>query len=150
MNVYPELVRMFKSIEVDPNHIRESRAIIMAQLLAYDIPVRCDDTAAGLMASHNDRFKAVINHVNEYTPIDTKLTFALTESLLETRLEVLTGHLNPTLMAYILGSDTQASRFNPEQRQVLTSLLSQSDVRMNIRLFVENHSGFTGEVATNE
>lgn len=145
MNVYPELVRMFKSIEVDPNHMRESRAIIMAQLLAYDVPIKCDDSAAGILARYTTCFKAVINHVNEFTPVDPKLTLALVESLLETRLEVLTGALNPTLMAYILSSDTQASQFNPEQRQTLTSVLSQSDVRVNIRQFVENHRGFTTE-----
>lgn len=121
------LAKQLRSMSIPDTHTREVRAMFVAQALAYQCPLSLEKTADDIIAECRESMLDVINDVNEMVSVDTKLTQALIEKMVHSRLEILTSVADVTLMNAALCSPSLMSRFNPDMLSTLTSYASQPD-----------------------
>jgi hypothetical protein len=125
MKAAAALVKQLRQMSVPEAHTRRFRALFVAQALAYHVPVQAGKSLDEVHQQHEKPFLALLNDVNEYLPVDTRLARELFRRLLKGRLELLNGFTDISLLKALLASDTQLEQLPPETAGVMDNLLSQ-------------------------
>lgn len=121
------LAKQLRQMTIPETHTREVRALFVAQALAYQCPLSLEKPSEQIVAECRESMLDVVNDVNEMVAVDTKLTMALFEKMVHSRMEILTSVADVTLLDAALCSKSLMSRFNPDMLSTLTSFVSQPD-----------------------
>lgn len=121
------LAKQLKQFSFPDSHVREMRALFVAQSLAYQCPLSLQKTAEDILSECREHCLDVINDTNEVLALDTKLTQSLLEKMIRSRLEILQSVSDTTLLTAALASPSLTSRLSEDDKVALTSLVSQPD-----------------------
>lgn len=152
MQLAQAIAHHLKQSDLPDEDLREMRALTTAQFLAFEIPLEPGCSARETFQRHQTTLENVVDRVNDTLPVDIKLTLAYVREMLGARLELTRASVDPALAAYVLDSDAQDVRLNPDQRQRFAALLSNTTVKGNLRLLHAQYGGCfdTPDTATKE
>lgn len=119
------LVKILRGLNIPVAQARTFRAAVVAQALAYQVPLEAGQTLEVCLKKCEPTLLQVLNEVNEFLPVDTGLTRSLFQRLLRARLELLTGVQDPALLRAALDSRTQQGLVNAEVQDVLVQFIHQ-------------------------
>lgn len=119
------IVKALRNLEIPETHVREIRALFVAQSVAYQVPLSTEKDVSLILEEQLPTYTACLNAINEYLPVDTSLATEYFERLVKGRMELLHGVGDTALLKALLKSDTQSgvlSRTNAELVETLCSL----------------------------
>lgn len=101
---------------------RRTKSLIIAQLLAYGLPLRVEEDLEAHYQGSLPAVKATLRDINEALVVDIPLTLNLYKRLLDARLDAVMSPANPTLLNAILTSDEQGDRLDADSRELLRKI----------------------------
>lgn len=127
MGLATEIGNTLKTLTFDPSATRQLRALYVAQILGYRVPLSVNDDVSAVMDEQATTLTQLLNQVNEITVVDVKLARTYFQRVVQARLVVLQSPVDPVLAAYILRSETQLDGLNPDDRQVFVSFMATAE-----------------------
>ena len=117
------LVKAMKQMELPQERAREMRALFMAHSFAYHIRLSTEKSLDDIHTEHLPAFKAVLNGVNEFLPVDTSLSLSYFRQLLRARMDVLMNFANSELILAVTEAQVEHGHFSPEVAAGLKAIL---------------------------
>jgi hypothetical protein len=127
MKAATALAKQLKQLDFPDSHARQLRALHVAQSLAMHCNLDGRGTLESIREEYGVTLKKMINDINEFIPVDTKLVNELFDTLIRTRLELLYGVRDPKLLQMVLGSKAQMERLSEDQRSVMERYITQPE-----------------------
>lgn len=119
------LAQKLKNIKPSNGNDRLARSLFMVNSFAMSIPVNTYANAEQAVEATEGLLKKVINEVNEFVSIDTKMVMALYGQLMRIRFELLNGTTDPAIMNMVLRSETATDIKNVEDAAMTQFLISR-------------------------
>lgn len=127
MSPVVSIVKALRTASFPEAHVRDLRAMFVAQAVAYSVPLRLDQTPDEVCDSHTAEFMKVLNGVNDFLPVDTHLARSLFRRLVAGRYALLTAVGDIALLKAALSSETQAMELGKNHIELIQSLCAQVD-----------------------
>lgn len=145
MKASAALVKQLRTLDCPKGQERQLRALFVAQAVALNTPLHIDvpvseDSRPEDEAHHKAMLKFV-NEVNEYMPLDVRLTIDLYGRLRRVRSQMVTGVTDPALLKLVLNSSEVESQFSDELVQVKNAFLAN-------RGYTGAHAAISEQMAT--
>lgn len=120
------ITKQLRAMEFPEKHTRELRALFVAQVAAYQVPLKGELELEAQLERHLPDFKALLNGVNEFLPLDIKLANNYFYKLLKARIALINGVEDIALLKAALNSDTQDSQLDFDDMTLVDILVSLS------------------------
>lgn len=145
MKASAALVKQLRTLDCPKGQERQLRAFFVAQAVAMNTPLHIDvpvseDSRPEDEAHHKAMLKFV-NEVNEYLPLDVRLTVDLYSRLRRVRSQLVTGITDPALLKLVLNSTEVETQFSEELVQVKNSFLAN-------RTYAGAHAAISEQMAS--
>jgi hypothetical protein len=127
MKAATALAKQLKSADFPTSHQRQLRAMHVAQSLAMHCNINGRGTLESVWEEYGPVLKKMINDINEFLPVDTKLVNELFDVMMNARLELLYGVRSPKLLQMVLGSDSQMERLSEDAQSVMRSYITHPE-----------------------
>lgn len=121
------LAKQLKQLDFPASHSRQLRALHVAQSLAMHCNINGRGTLESIREEYGATLKKMVNDINEFLPVDTKLVNELFDTMIRTRLELLYGVREPKLLQMVLRSEAQMERLSEEQQSIMQSYITQPE-----------------------
>ncbi len=110
-----QLAQLLKRIApADSSNVRLARSLSLVHTFAMSIPLQQFANAEQAAEAQAPVLKKIINDVNEFVAIDSRLTQGLLLPTLRLRFELLNGTSDPAIISMVLRSETAAELKGPD------------------------------------
>ncbi len=120
-----KLAQLLKNINPENTNVRLARSLTLVHAFAMTTPVNTYANAEQASEALTPVLKKVINEVNEFVTVDTRLTLGLLVPTLKLRFELMNGTTDPALINMVLRSDAAAELKTPDDEAMTAYLLSR-------------------------
>src|SRR5690606_36773372 len=121
-----ELAQKLKSVDAAGPDNRLPRSMMLVHAYAMSIPLNEFANAEQTAQEHEPKLKALINKINDYVTVDSRLTCALLRPILQIRFELLNGTRDPLLIKVALESETARELQSVQEQAVSDFLLAHA------------------------
>jgi len=125
MKAATALAKQLRQADFPDSHKRQLRAMHVAQALAYHCSIEGCDNLEAVREKYNPIIKKMVNDVNEFLPVDTRLVNELFDQMIASRLELLYGVKKPALLNMVLNSSALSDRVSDDFHTVVRSYTTQ-------------------------
>lgn len=125
MTTAHQFAQQLKAIEPTNTNVRLARSLTLVHGFAMAIPLGNYADADQAAEASRELLKKLINEVNEFVTLDTKLCQALLLPVLKVRFELMNGTTDPTLIKMVLNSDAAAELKGPDDLAMTEYLTSR-------------------------
>lgn len=129
MQLASQIVKHLKAQTFPDDQVRGARALFVAQTLAHRVKINTEDSQADQTAKAQPQFLKVLNAINEFLPVDTRLAQELFTRILSVRWDLARGAMSPTLMMMALTSEELQKKLSPELQDIAQAIASKRDYR---------------------
>lgn len=119
------LVNALKTLSLPQAQVREARAMFVAQALAF-LPSLVEDgkTVKEILEANEAKLNRCLNEINEFLPVDIRLTQHLYKQLIKQRLQLLNGVTDTGLLCSLFNTPEATDRLSLDMRVVLSKVCS--------------------------
>ena len=121
------LIDAVKKLQAEPSHARELRALFIAQVVGYQVPLTQQGSSDELADHYRPTLTKILNVRNNTIAIDQRLCQAYFTKVIQTRCQILRGVGDPVLLRYLVESQTHADNLPIAERHLAASLASRGD-----------------------
>lgn len=122
-----EISRLLKEVKSETSNERSVRALMVANALAFHVPVDPSKTQIENVEEHLPLVKKVAGQINENIPLDTKLTIELYRKAMFIRCELLAGVTDPAIIAMAMRSHAAEMHQTPDETTLANAVSSNLD-----------------------
>lgn len=122
-----EIARLLKEVKSDTANAREVRALMVANAVAFYVPIDINKNQIENVEEHIPLVRKVAGQVNENIALDTKLALELYRKAMFIRCELVTGVTDPTIIATAMRSHAAEVHQTPAETILSNALTSSLD-----------------------
>lgn len=122
-----EIARLLKEVKTDTVNAREVRALMVANAVAFYVPIDINRTQIENVEENIPLIRKVASQVNENIALDTKLAIELYRKAMFIRCELVSGVTDPTLIATAMRSHAAEVHQTPAETILANALTSSLD-----------------------